>query len=72
MPPSIAIAALVLGGPEVVRVVLNSTRTKKPPSIAIVHVHLPSRQDAQPPVPWRHTVEGADLIPNHESELNVR
>ena len=25
-----------------------------------VHVHLPSRQDAQPPVPWRHTVEGAD------------
>ena len=25
-----------------------------------VHVYLPSRQDAQPPVPWRHTVEGAD------------
>ena len=24
-----------------------------------VHVHSPSRQDAQPPVPWRHTVEGA-------------
>ena len=26
-----------------------------------VHVHLPSRQDAQPPVPWRHIAEGADL-----------
>ena len=25
-----------------------------------VHVKLPSRQDARPPVPWRHTVEGAD------------
>ena len=25
-----------------------------------VHVQEPSRQDAQPPVPWRHTVEGAD------------
>ena len=24
-----------------------------------VHVYSPSRQDAQPPVPWRHTVEGA-------------
>jgi hypothetical protein len=23
-------------------------------------VQWPSRQDAQPPVPWRHTVEGAD------------
>ena len=27
-----------------------------------VHVHLPSRQDAQPSVPWRHTVEGADKM----------
>ena len=25
-----------------------------------VHVHSPSRQDAQPPAPWRHNVEGAD------------
>ena len=25
-----------------------------------VHVNLPSRQDARPPVPWRHPVEGAD------------
>ena len=25
-----------------------------------IHVQLPSRQDAQPPVPWRHIVEGAD------------
>ena len=25
-----------------------------------VHVKLQSRQDAQPPVLWRHTVEGAD------------
>ena len=25
-----------------------------------VHVELPSRQDSRPPVPWRHTVEGAD------------
>lgn len=24
-----------------------------------VHVHLPSRQDAQPQVPWSHIVEGA-------------
>ena len=34
-PPSIAIEALVLGGPEVVRVVLNSSSTATPPSIAI-------------------------------------
>jgi hypothetical protein len=25
-----------------------------------VHVQLPSRQDARPPVPWRHNVEGAE------------
>ena len=25
-----------------------------------VHVHSPSRQDAQPPDPWRHNVEGAE------------
>ena len=25
-----------------------------------VHVQSPSRQDAQPPVPWRHNVEGAN------------
>ena len=32
--------------------------------VSSVHVHLPTRQDAQPPVPWsvwRHTVEGAEL-----------
>ena len=30
-----------------------------------VHVHSPSRQAAQPPVPWRHTVEGADGTETH-------
>ena len=34
-PPSIAIAAPVIGGPEVVRVVLESSSTATPPSIAI-------------------------------------
>ena len=33
-----------------------------------VHVHLPSRQDAQPPVPGRHTVGGAyTVFPTGES-----
>ena len=31
-----------------------------------VHVHLPSLQDARPPVPWRHTVEGADSTTHTE------
>ena len=30
-----------------------------------LHVHLPSRQDAQPPVPWRHIEEGADSTQTH-------
>ena len=30
-----------------------------------VHVHLPSRQDAHPPVPWRHTVDNC----NHQCTL---
>ena len=33
----------------------------KGPGKNTADVHLPSRQDAQPPVPWRHTVGGADL-----------
>ena len=36
-----------------------------------VHVHLPSRQDAQPPVPWRHTVEGAKAPRNQVKESQV-
>ena len=58
-PPSIAIAAPVIGGPEVVRVVLESSSTATPPSIAIaapvlggpevVHVVLESSSTATPP-----------------------
>ena len=35
-----------------------------------VHVKLPSRQDAQPQVPWRHNVEGAkcELAVNQRTE----
>ena len=37
-------------------------RQKKIDTVDTVHVHvqLPPRQDAQPPVPWRHIVEGAE------------
>jgi len=44
-------------------------KTQKDPLFALqlyshvhvhVHVRLPSRQDARPPVPWRHNVEGAE------------
>ena len=40
---------------------LQLTESESVSQAVQVHVHLPSRQDAQPPVPWRHTVEGADL-----------
>ena len=28
----------------------------------VITTKLPSRLDARPPVPWRHTVEGADHV----------
>ena len=35
-------------------------RATQPRRNVHVHVHSPSRQDAQPPAPWRHNVEGAE------------
>ena len=45
----------------------NRTRPSTRP-----HAHLPFRQDAQPPVPWRHTVEGADSTKHTQTETRGR
>jgi len=50
---------------------MPKTKPKKPTYIHVhVHVKLPSRQDAQPQVPWRHNVEGAETA-NLFTELNL-
>ena len=59
MKRAIVIAIGLLGGDGDLR--RNTVSTKTPRGgLTLVHVYLLSRQDAQPPVPWRHTVEGAE------------
>ena len=37
-----------------------------------VHVKLPSRQDAQPQVPWRHNVGGAECGAHTNTDTQTR